>query len=108
MDKLEAKYPDMNPIHTVNNMLIVVMSMFYGEMNPDKTIATSVMAGLDTDCNGASVGSIVGIVAGKQGFGGTLQQPLNDTIKPLVFGFQEVTMKELAERTLVVHKSIAR
>ena len=108
MDRLEEKYQDMNPIHTVNNMLIVIMSLFYGDMNPDKSIATAVMAGLDTDCNGASVGSIVGIASGKAHFGGGLQQRLNDTIKPLVFGFQEVTMKELAQRTLAVHQSISK
>ena len=32
--------------------------------------------------------------------------PLNDTIKPSVIGFQEITMKELAKRTFDVHCSI--
>jgi hypothetical protein len=31
---------------------------------------------------------------------------LNDTVKPLVFGFQEITIKELAERTLAVHQKV--
>jgi hypothetical protein len=64
------------------------------------------MAALDTDCNGATVGSIVGACRGRKAYGGSLAGPLNDTIKPLFFGFQEITMAELAQRTLKVHKDI--
>jgi hypothetical protein len=39
--------------------------------------------------------------------GGRRAAPLNDTIRPLVFGFQQVTMTELAERTLAVHRRVA-
>lgn len=35
--------------------------------------------------------------------GNSLVEPLHDTIKPRVIGFQEVSMTELAERTLKVH-----
>jgi hypothetical protein len=83
------------------------MSLFYGEMNPDRSIRVSVMGGLDTDCNGATTGSIVWAAAGRANFGGKLAAPLNDTIKPLVFGFQETTMRELAERTLKLHRTVS-
>lgn len=106
MDKLDAKYDEMSSVHTVNNALICVMALFYGDMDPDKSISISVMGALDTDCNGATVGSMVGAAAGKKNFDGKLQNPLNDTIKPLVFGFQEVTMKELAKRTLDIYKKL--
>ena len=107
MEKLEAVYGSLSPVHTVNNALIVIMSLFYGEMDPDRSMCISVMGGLDTDCNGATVGSITGAARGKKEFGGKLADPLNDTIKPLVFGFQEVTMEELAQRTLTVFKTVA-
>jgi len=106
MEKLENKFNGMSAIHSVNNALIVVMSLFYGKMNPDRSICISVTGGLDTDCNGATTGSIVGAVTGRKRFGGKLAPRLNDTIKPLVFGFQETTMRELAERTLKVHKTV--
>ncbi len=108
MQQLEAKHGGLSPVHTVNNALIVVMSLFTGGGEPDRVIADSVMAGLDTDCNGATAGSIAGAVRGKSRFGGTLQTALNDTIRPLVFGFQEVTMHSLAERTLAVHKRVMK
>ena len=108
MEKLDEEYSAMSPVHTVNNALIVVMSLFYGKMNPDKSICISVMGAHDTDCNGASTGSIVGAAAGKKKFGGRLASALNDTIKAQVFGFQDITMKELAERTLAVHRKVEK
>jgi ADP-ribosylglycohydrolase len=96
----------LSPVHTVNNALIVIMSLFYGEMDPDRSMCVSVMAALDTDCNGATVGSITGAARGKRDFGGRLAEPLNDTIKPQVFGFETVTMEELAQRTLQVHQTL--
>ena len=106
MEKSESRFQGMSPVHTVNNAIIVVMSLFYGKMNPDKSICISVMGALDTDCNGATTGSIVGAASGKKKFGGKLAAPLNDSIRPLVFGFQEITMKELAERTMKVYQKI--
>ena len=41
------------------------------------------------------------------GLNSSLVAPLNDTIKPKVFGFEEVAMAELAARTLSVHRKIA-
>ncbi|MBW2622567.1 MAG: ADP-ribosylglycohydrolase family protein [Deltaproteobacteria bacterium] len=106
MERLEENYGSLSPVHTVNNALIVIMALFYGEMDPDRSMCVSVMAALDTDCNGATVGSIIGAARGKRDFGGRLAEPLQDTIKPQVFGFETVTMEELAQRTLEVYKTV--
>jgi ADP-ribosylglycohydrolase len=101
MDRLEAAYPDMHPVHTITNALICVLSLVYGRMDTTAAITTTVMCALDTDCNGATVGSIVGATAGKSRFRPELAGRLNDTIKPNLIGFQEVRMAELAKRTYV-------
>jgi ADP-ribosylglycohydrolase len=108
MERLEddTDYKDLHAVHTVNNALVCVMALFYGEMDTAASICTAVMGGLDTDCNGATVGSIVGAVHGHEAFSETFKAPLHDTIKPQMFGFEEVTMSELARRTLAVHKSL--
>ena len=106
MARVEAALPDMHVVHTINNALICVLSLFYGAMDTSKTTTIAVMCGLDTDCNGATVGSIVGAIAGKKRFGGTLAPKLNDTIKPNMLGFQQVTMAELATRTLAQWKRV--
>ncbi len=96
MDKLDAAYPDMNAVHTINNALICVMSLFYGRMDTVQTLAISVMGALDTDCNGATVGSIVGAAAGRSRFRMDLAGRLNDTVKPNITGYQQTTFTELA------------
>jgi ADP-ribosylglycohydrolase len=87
MDRVESALPGMSPVHTINNALICVLSLAYGRMQTTEAICTSVMCGHDTDCNGATVGSIVGAAAGRRGFGDELAARLHDTIKPAVIGF---------------------
>ena len=96
MDKVDAAYPEMSPVHTINNALICVMSLFYGRMDTVQAPAIAVMGALDTDCNGATVGSIVGAAAGKARFRMDLAGRLNDTVKPNITGYQQTTFAELA------------
>jgi hypothetical protein len=50
----------------------------------------------------------VGAVGGATSLHSTLVAPLNDTIKPSVIGFQEISMAELAERTYKVHQTVSK
>ncbi len=96
----------LSPVHTVNNALVVIGAIIFGQMDFHQSICSSVEGGWDTDCNGATCGSIVGAASGARGLNSSLVAPLHDTIKPKVFGFEEVSMAELAERTLAVHRNI--
>lgn len=100
---MDVRFGDMSPVHTINNAVICVASLFFGAMNPDKCVCAAVAGGLDTDCNGATVGAIAGIVSGANNFGGTLAGRLNDTIRAEFGNFQSISMRELAERTLSVY-----
>jgi hypothetical protein len=75
MDKIDAAFADMSAVHTINNALICVMSLFYGKMDTVQATAISVMGALDTDCTGATVGSIVGAAAGKARFRAASSNP---------------------------------
>ena len=97
----------MSPVHTINNAVYCVLSLLYAEGGVDDAVCKAVAAGLDTDCNGATVGSIVGAAAGAKA-GSRLAAKLNDTVKPLVFGFQEVTMTELARRHADVWRKVEK
>ncbi len=89
----------MSPVHTINNALVCVLALLYGGLDTLKAPAIAVMCALDTDCNGASVGSIVGAAAGRSGFNENFARPLNDTMRPCIIGFTEITFAELARRT---------
>lgn len=106
MDRVERALPGMSPVHTINNALVCVLSLFYGRMQTTASITTAVMCGHDTDCNGATVGSVVGAAAGRRAFGETLAARLSDTIRPSMIGFEEVTMRSLAERTLAQFRQV--
>jgi len=102
MDRLEKAFPaeSMSPVHTINNALVCILSLFYGQMDALDSLAISVMCGLDTDCNGATVGSVVGAAIGGADWDNPLSERLHDTIRPCMVGFEEVRMRALAERTL--------
>ena len=106
MDRLEARFRDLDPVHTINNALVVLMALFYGGMDPQRSVCVAVAAGLDTDCNGATAGSIVGASVGRERFESTLVGRLHDTIKPRMLGFEETTMCRLAERQLAVYRAV--
>ena len=103
MDKLDARYKGMSGVHAINNLQIVVMALLIGGRSIDRTAALAVMGGMDTDCTGATAGSIVGILNPES----RLAERLNDTIEPQVIGEGVVSMRRLAERTLAVYKKVA-
>jgi ADP-ribosylglycohydrolase len=108
MDRMEAEpvLRRMSPVHTINNAVACVLALLYMEPQIDAATCAAVMTGLDTDCNGATVGSVVGAMSGRSAYRGRLAQRLNDTIKPAVFGFQEVRMIELAQRHAAVWRRV--
>jgi len=99
-EKVMEKYGDYHTVHTINNACFVVLGLLYGEKDFGKSICIAVESGLDTDCNGATVGSIMGIMLGAEHLPGKWVDPLNDTLESLVPGFQTVRISFLAERIL--------
>jgi hypothetical protein len=97
--RVEEACAGMSPVHTLNNALFCLLSLFYGDMDGERVPAVAVMCGHDTDCNGATVGSIVGAALGRARFPERLAGRLNDTIRPAMIGFERVTMLDLARRT---------
>jgi ADP-ribosylglycohydrolase len=96
----------MSPVHTINNAVACVLALLYSEVQVDTATCAAVMAGLDTDCNGATVGSVVGAMTGREGYRGELAARLNDTVRPAMLGFQDVRMRALAERHAAVWRRV--
>lgn len=89
---------------TENNMAMVVLSLLHGALDFEKTITTAVMCGIDTDCNSATAGSIVGVAIGYHMLPEKWIAPLNNTVKSVVASFGEGTIEELVQRTLMLIK----
>jgi len=91
--------------HTNSNAAIVVASLLYGENNYAKSICMSVQCGFDTDCNGATVGSILGMKNGIGAIGSEWTECINGRLATSIFGVGEITVEALVEKTLEhIHK----
>jgi len=88
--------------HTNSNAMIVALALLFGGCDLERTIGIAVAAAFDTDCNGATAGSIVGMILGASALPEKWTTPLADTIKSGVDGFGLVRISELAERTVGV------
>lgn len=104
--KVMAKYGDYSPVHTINNTAIVLLGLLYGRSDLEQTICISVMCGMDTDCNGATTGSIVGAMRGVGNLPPKWIEPLSDRLLSLVPGFHDNKISDLARRTLTVARQI--
>ncbi|MEM8922149.1 MAG: ADP-ribosylglycohydrolase family protein [Actinomycetota bacterium] len=60
-DAIHRRYETMSPVHTVNNLALVVWGLLRGADDFDTAIGDTVAAGWDTDCNGATVGGLWGL-----------------------------------------------
>ena len=107
-DRIYEHYGHMYTAATANNVAVVVLSVLHGQLDFTRTIATACMCGIDTDCNGATAGSICGAAIGYQRLDQRWITPLKDTVKTVVAGFGEGSISALAERTIACHQSIGR
>ena len=101
---IRSHYDGMSPVHTLNNLALVVWALFSHLDDFGAAIGDAVGAGLDTDCNGATVGGLWGI----QGDAIPAQwtQPWQGRVALSLAGHGEVSLETLVERTTRVAMSI--
>ena len=86
--------------HTISNAMIVAASLLYGGGDFGKSICMAVETGFDTDCNGATVGSVLGMLFGRSCIGDEWAEPMKDTLYATLFGLDKVSIEERARLTL--------
>jgi len=86
-------------IHTNNNAALVAAAVIFGRGDFEQTVTTAVLGGWDTDCNGATVGSIAGAMAGAQAIPEHWSGPLNDTLHSMIPWFHPIAISECARRS---------
>lgn len=99
-EKVTEAYGGYHRAHVLNNAAMVVLSLMHGEGDFMKSVGIAVMCGLDTDCNCATVGSILGALKGLKSIPDRLVKPLNDRVRSMVAGFDGSSITGLARRTL--------
>ncbi|MBE6554518.1 MAG: helix-turn-helix domain-containing protein [Ruminococcaceae bacterium] len=86
--------------HTISNAEIVVAALLYGMGDFARSICMAVEVGFDTDCNGATVGSILGMRGGIDCIGEEWRRPIGDRLDTSIFGLPSITIDELVKTTL--------
>ena len=86
--------------HTVSNAEIVAASLLYGKKDYGRSVGRAVMTGLDTDCNGATVGSILGLMLGFEALPKSFTDRVCDTLESNVAGLMRVSISDMAKKTL--------
>lgn len=86
--------------HTIPNAMIVAASLLYGAGDFSKSICMAVETGFDTDCNGATVGSILGMANGIESISEYWMEPINDTLHTSIFGVDTVKITDRIKLTM--------
>ncbi|WP_416306786.1 ADP-ribosylglycohydrolase family protein [Neptunicella sp. SCSIO 80796] len=94
-------------VHTINNAALTVAALLAGNGDLETTICNVVMGGWDTDSNGATAGSVLGIINGANALPNKWVDPLNNKIRSSLGGFDNAQFTDLAARTVAALKCTA-
>lgn len=100
LEQIWAAYGHYSWVHTINNAAAVVASLLWADGDYTTAVGRVVMSGWDTDSNGATVGSVAAILAGRQALPPHLIDPLHDRTRSALFGFDGSAISDLADRTV--------
>ena len=104
--QLHARYDGMSPVHTLNNLALVVWALHSYWDDYSTAVGEAVTAGWDTDCNGATVGALWGLSGRPVPAAWT--EPWRGTVDIGLGGWGETSVQDLIDRTVVVANAIAR
>lgn len=99
LDALWEAFEHYDPVHTNNNAALCAAVLLFAGDDYEKAITTAVLGGWDTDCNGATVGSIMGAKLGAAGIPAQWSDPLHDTLYSAIPGFHPIAISECARRS---------
>ncbi|MCM1058659.1 MAG: ADP-ribosylglycohydrolase family protein [Firmicutes bacterium] len=86
--------------HTISNAMVVTASLLYGGGDYGKSICLAVQTGYDTDCNGATVGSVIGMRGGISCIPEEWTQPIHGTLESTIFGMGKSAVTDLVDLTM--------
>jgi len=105
--RIHKKWNEKSPYHwchTISNAQIVTLGLLWGNGDFEKSICRAVQACFDTDCNGATVGSIIGMMLGAKKLPRKWIDPLNNKVETGVKGYHLVNISKLAKEGFKLYK----
>ncbi len=102
---IDEKFEDMNPVHTINNMVAIVFSLMLGGNDFEKCISECIAIGLDNDCTGATVGSIAGACLGFDAIPAYWYSMFNDTVCTYINDNTTLSINDVIDRFVKLAKN---
>lgn len=87
-------------VHTISNAEIVAAALLWGAGDFGRTICLAVQTGMDTDCNGATAGSVAGLMLGAAALPAKWTEPLGGKATFGVVGVDTVSFDKLVADTM--------
>jgi ADP-ribosylglycohydrolase len=94
--------------HTISNAMVCVTALLWGDGDFGRSVCRAVQPGFDTDCNGATVGSVMGMMLGAKRMPSGWTSRLNNTLKTSLLGYESVDIEEIARHTFDLCGSVSR
>lgn len=102
---IRKRYADLSPVHTLNNLALVIWALYSHLDDFGAAIGDAVAAGLDTDCNGATVGALWGLQG--PAIPDAWTAPWQGRVGLSLAGTDEVALEALVDRTVAVAERMA-
>ena len=106
LKRVGRRFEGMSGVHTLNNAAITVMGLMYGDGDFSRTIGLTVLFGLDTDCTGATAGSLLGALVGARGIPRRWTHNFNDRLTTYLTGAEEQKISDLVARSVAVARTV--
>lgn len=99
---VHTRHAHYNWVHSIGNACLTAAGLLWGEGDFTRTLALAVQGGWDTDTNGATAGSVAGILTGAAAIPAHWTDPLHDTLHSAVGGYTPSSIEDLARRTVAL------
>lgn len=103
--QIQDRYGHYSWVHTINNAAIIAAGLLWGDGDFSATVGLTVAGGWDTDSNGATAGSVAGVVLGAPSLPEHFIAPLQDRTRSALFGFDNSRISDLAARTVALARA---
>ncbi len=95
---IDDKFPGMHCVHTINNMCAIVLALKLGGTDFTKCLSNCIAMGLDNDCTGATLGSIVGACVGLDNIPKHWYENFHDTVRTYIRGYGHLSIQDVIDR----------
>ncbi len=106
MDKLYANGEKYHRVHTINNATFCIAAIMRYKNDFRGAVAFSIECGMDTDCNGATVGSFMGALLGSEGIPADLAEAMKDKFTVGVTPYDNYSIKGFAAEVKELHEKL--